>query len=65
MQRPGGLSGFVVPGRQLPPEQADAAGNFSIPGLCPGSYTLLVSHVGCDPVQRKVEIRKGLPDLKR
>ncbi len=45
--------------------QADAAGNFSIPGLCPGSYTLLVSHVGCDPVQRKVEIRKDLViDLK-
>ncbi len=45
--------------------QADADGNFSITDLCPGSYTLLVSHVGCDPVQRKVELREDLSiDLK-
>lgn len=45
--------------------QADEAGNYSIDALCSGSYTLLVSHVGCDPVERKVDLRKDLKvDLK-
>jgi iron complex outermembrane recepter protein len=40
--------------------QADSAGNFRMDDLCPGIYTVLVSHVGCDPMQRKVQLRKNV-----
>ena len=45
--------------------QADEFGNYLIDALCSGSYTLRVSHVGCDPVERKVELRRDqVLDLK-
>lgn len=37
--------------------QAGADGSFRMEGLCPGSYTLRVGHVGCDPVERRVEMK--------
>ncbi|MFZ1689366.1 MAG: TonB-dependent receptor [Flavobacteriales bacterium] len=45
--------------------QADEQGNYTIGALCPGKYSLRVSHVGCDPIDRKVDVRKDvLLDLK-
>ncbi|MEO8067943.1 MAG: TonB-dependent receptor [Flavobacteriales bacterium] len=45
--------------------QADEVGNYRIAGLCAGTYVLKISHVGCDPVERKVELRKDqVMDLK-
>lgn len=31
--------------------ESDASGAYSIEGLCPGAYTVRVSHVGCVPVE--------------
>lgn len=45
--------------------QADDQGNYTIDALCPGKYSLRVSHVGCDPIERKVDVRKDMRlDLK-
>lgn len=33
-------------------------GNFIFTGLCAGEYTLLISHVGCDSVLRKIVLTK-------
>lgn len=33
---------------------ADAEGQFLLEGLCPGAYTLMASHVGCEPERIKV-----------
>ena len=45
--------------------QCDAAGNYRIDGLCPGTYTLRVSHVGCTPMDRTVKLEADLVlDLK-
>lgn len=36
----------------------DSKGDFIFPGLCAGEYTLLVTHVSCDPVEKKIILRK-------
>lgn len=36
--------------------EADAEGHFMIAGLCPGRYTLRVSHLDCEPVERIVDL---------
>jgi iron complex outermembrane receptor protein len=33
--------------------QADSLGYYEIKGLCKGNYTLICSHIGCEPVKRK------------
>lgn len=40
--------------------QAGADGYFRLEGLCSGTYTLRVGHVGCDPVERRVELKDDL-----
>ena len=37
--------------------QATADGSFRLDALCPGTYVLRVGHVGCDPVERRVELK--------
>ncbi len=39
---------------------ADSAGMFYIGNLCPGTYTLRYSHIGCDPRTRKVRLSQDL-----
>lgn len=52
----------VVSGTSLGAE-ADSLGFFEIKGLCKGSYTLICSHVGCEPVKRKVEVVEAVTNL--
>lgn len=37
---------------------ADSSGYYMITGLCPGTYTLMASHVGCDPVEMQILLTK-------
>jgi iron complex outermembrane recepter protein len=37
----------------------DAKGDFSFAGLCPGEYTLRITHIDCEPVERKVALSKN------
>lgn len=37
----------------------DENGDFIFEGLCPGEYTLYISHVNCDPVTQKIKIEKN------
>ncbi|RYY45401.1 MAG: TonB-dependent receptor [Chitinophagaceae bacterium] len=37
----------------------DAAGDFMFEHLCPGSFTLRVSHVGCETVEQKIVFSKS------
>jgi iron complex outermembrane recepter protein len=37
----------------------DAKGDFAFTGLCAGSYTVLISHVDCEPVERKITLSKN------
>lgn len=39
---------------------ADEAGRYRIAGLCPGRYQVRVSHVGCTPVERRIELTGSL-----
>ncbi len=39
---------------------ADDKGFFKIEGLCPGTYALLCSHVGCSPVYDTIEISSDM-----
>lgn len=39
---------------------ADEQGNYAMVGLCAGSYTVRVTHLGCEPVIRKLELRADL-----
>lgn len=44
---------------------ADAEGRYRLEGLCAGTYTVRVAHVGCDPVDQRVALRSDLRlDLK-
>lgn len=38
---------------------SDSSGHYTIEGLCPGNYTVRCSHVGCEPVIVKVQVRKN------
>lgn len=40
--------------------QADEQGAYRIDGLCAGSYTLQVAHLGCDPVTIKVQLSRSM-----
>jgi iron complex outermembrane receptor protein len=35
---------------------SDEAGNFCFKGLCPGNYTLISSHIGCDDVVIRIKL---------
>ncbi|MBP6183911.1 MAG: TonB-dependent receptor [Saprospiraceae bacterium] len=35
---------------------ADSTGYYRMDGLCPGRYTLIASHVGCDPVEIQINL---------
>lgn len=37
----------------------DDKGDFIFSGLCAGNYTLLITHVGCDPVEKKINLQKN------
>lgn len=37
----------------------DANGDFVFDGLCAGEYTLLISHVNCDPIEQKIKLDKN------
>ncbi len=39
---------------------ADEQGRFSIDRLCPGKYTVRVMHLGCEPIERTIDLRKDL-----
>ncbi len=44
---------------------ADAAGRYRLDGLCAGTYTVRVAHVGCEPVEQRVVLRADMRlDLK-
>ena len=38
----------------------DELGRFRIEGLCPGTYVLRVSHLGCESIVRKVDLKQDL-----
>jgi len=38
----------------------DLNGNFKFDSLCPGTYTIYISHISYDSLQRKVELTKNL-----
>ena len=42
-------------GRQI---TTDAKGDFVFTGLCPGEYTLLITHISCSDVQKKIIVTK-------
>jgi len=39
---------------------SDEQGRFRIEGLCPGSYVLQISHLGCETIVRKVDLQRDL-----
>ena len=40
----------------------DSLGRFSMENLCPGSYTVVVRHLGCEDVIRHVDLRENTHD---
>jgi len=36
---------------------SDAEGNYSIENLCDGKYKVIITHIGCEPVVQKVDIK--------
>jgi Carboxypeptidase regulatory-like domain/TonB-dependent Receptor Plug Domain len=58
-------TGAVLPGARVELQQkgpsavSDAQGQFMIPGLAPGSYTLAVSYVGFSPFSTSVTVSAG------
>jgi iron complex outermembrane receptor protein len=54
------LSGATVIILELNKEiTTDAQGDFQFNNLCPGTYTLSITHVGCDPVQEKIKLTRS------
>lgn len=39
---------------------SDEQGRYRIEGLCPGSYVLRVAHLGCETVERKIDLRRNM-----
>jgi iron complex outermembrane receptor protein len=39
---------------------ADENGHYRLTGLCPGTYLIRVMHLGCEPVERIIELKKDL-----
>jgi iron complex outermembrane recepter protein len=55
------LAGATVVLRQVNLEiTTDENGDFAFSKLCPGQYVLEVSHVGCEPVTRILDLNKSL-----
>ena len=44
-------------GRQV---ATDKKGDFIIEAICAGKYTLIISHVGCEKIERKITLEKDL-----
>lgn len=38
----------------------DSTGNYSITGLCKGTYTLICSHIGCESIKEIIEIKGNI-----
>lgn len=38
----------------------DSAGNYYIGGICPGTYTVKCTHLGCNPLEVKLTIKRNL-----
>lgn len=54
------LSGATVQIVELNKEiTTDAQGDFSFTQLCPGNYTIMITHVDCDPIQEKIRLTKS------
>lgn len=41
----------------------DSLGHYNLSGLCPGSYTVVASHVGCAPVVRNISLKGNVHDF--
>ncbi|MBL7951722.1 MAG: TonB-dependent receptor [Flavobacteriales bacterium] len=39
---------------------ADEQGRYTVAGLCAGPYTMRITHLGCEPVVRQVDVRSDL-----
>lgn len=39
---------------------SDLNGNFSLEGLCPGEYQLVISHVGCNPDTLSIDLKTSI-----
>ncbi len=42
---------------------ADEDGLYRLSGLCPGKYTIIAVHIGCEPVSRKVNLKESLQEF--
>lgn len=40
--------------------QSDAQGRFLFEGLCPGSYNILITHIGCQPLESHIHLKDDL-----
>lgn len=39
---------------------SDSMGHFLLAGLCPGEYHIVLSHIGCDPIQKFIDLRESM-----
>ncbi len=39
---------------------SDTLGNYRITGLCPGTFLVRVTHLGCEPVERRITLDKDM-----
>jgi len=39
---------------------SDQDGRYRIEGLCPGNYLIRVMHLGCEPVERRVDLQRNM-----
>ena len=39
---------------------ADGDGHFALTQLCPGTFTLRVAHLGCEPIERQLVLLKSI-----
>jgi iron complex outermembrane receptor protein len=54
------LNGATISISELNKEiTTDLQGDFVFEGICPGSYTIKVSHVGCETVEQKITLSKN------
>lgn len=42
---------------------ADEDGVYRLKGVCPGKYTIVAEHIGCEPVSRKVNLKESLQEF--
>lgn len=55
------LQGAIVQIKDIRKQvQTDSEGRFTIDGLCPGSYNILITHVGCQPLESHIHLKNDL-----